>query len=190
MDNQQNTGNWNTGNWNTGNRNTGNWNTGNWNTGNWNTGNRNTGNRNTGNWNTGNWNTGYCNTDKPTNVRIFNKETEVKIEDIIFPKFFYFNLTEWIDEKDMNDKEKEAYPTYVTTQGYLKCKSHHQAWRESWDEADLEDKKKCLSLPNWNNELFKEISGIDVEKELNEKTLKGKKVKVELDGVSYEAIIQ
>lgn len=41
------------------------------------------------------------------------------------------------------------------------------------------------------NEIFKEISGIDVEKELNTpKSLSGKTVKVTLDGLEYEAIIK
>ena len=152
----------NTGGWNTGDRNTGYGNTGDWNTGL-----TNTGNWNTGNWNTGNCNTGYCNTDEPSTVRIFNKETSVKREDIRFPNFFYFQLTSWVYESNMSDKEKEAYPSYVTTGGYLKVWTERGAWRESWDNASDEDKRKVLALPNWNNELFKEISGIDVEKELN-----------------------
>jgi len=171
-----NTGHWNTGHWNTGHRNTGNWNTGDrntgyWNTGNWNTGHRNTGHRNTGylntgNWNTGNRNTGYLNTINQK-VVIFNKQTELKHEEIQFPNFFYYILTEWIEEEEMTDKEKESYPTYVTTGGYLKSYTDKQAWRNSWDKADMEDRKKVLALPNWDNEIFKEISGIDVEKELN-----------------------
>ena len=129
--------------------------------------NRNTGNRNTGNWNTGDRNTGYCNTDEPSKVRIFNKETNVKRDDINFPNFFYFDLTTWIYEGDMSDEEKEAHPSYVTTGGYLKIKTYRGAWRENWDNADEEDKRKVLELPNWDNEIFKDISGIDVEKELN-----------------------
>jgi hypothetical protein len=66
----------------------------------------------------------------------------------------------------MSDKEKTAFPTYVTTGGYLKEKSYVEAWRESWDKASLEDKKKVLSLPNWDNDIFKEISGIDVLQEI------------------------
>ena len=107
------------------------------------------------------------NTDEPTKVRIFNKETDVKREDIKFPDFFYFKLTEWVDENKMSDKEKVAYPSYVTTGGYLKAKTYKGTWRESWNNASEEDKRKVLGLPNWDNEIFKDISGIDVEKELN-----------------------
>jgi hypothetical protein len=186
----RNTGNWNTGSWNTGNWNTGSWNTGSWNTGDRNTGYCNTGDRNTGDWNTGNRNTGYCNTSTPK-VVIFNKQTDLEFSSINFPNFFYFETTEWIYESSMSDKEKTAFPTYVTTGGYLKEKSYVEAWRESWDKASLEDKKKVFALPNWDNDIFKQISGIDVEKELNTpKTLSGKEVKVTLDGVEYIATIK
>ena len=124
-------------------------------------------NTNTGDLNTGDWNTGDLNTTEPP-IRIFNKDTDVKRKDIKYPDFFFFYLTEWINESSMNDKEKEAYPTYITTGGYLKVKTYLGAWRESWENASLEDKKKCFDLPNWDNEIFKQISGIDVEKELNE----------------------
>ena len=166
----RNTGNRNTGDRNTGNRNTGDRNTGNCNTGSCNTGNRNTGDWNTGDWNTGDWNTGdrntgYCNTGTPT-VRMFNKDTGLKFGEIQFPNFFFFETTFWIEESKMSDKEKDAFPSYVTTGGYLKVIPMKQAWRESWDKASLDDKKKVMTLPNWDNEIFKEISGIDVEKEL------------------------
>ena len=154
----KNTGEWNIGNNNSGNRNTGDnnsgyFNTGDNNSGDMNTGDNNSGDNNTGDWNIGNWNTGDLNTTKPK-LRIFNKETDVKQEDIKFPDFFFFVLTEWIDED----------------RGYLKSYKYKQAWRNSWDKANEEDRKKCFALPNWDNELFKEISGIDVEKELNEKS--------------------
>ena len=107
------------------------------------------------------------NTNEPP-LRIFNKETDIKREDIIYPNFFYFKLNEWVSEDKMTDKEKDAYPSYATTGGYLKTREYHQAWRESWDKADDKDRRKVLELPNWDNEIFKEISGIDVEKELNQ----------------------
>lgn len=95
--------------------------------------------------------------------------TDKDFGDISFPDFFYYTLTNWIPEDKMTDKEKDAYPSYVTCKGYLKVCTHEQAWRDAWDKADTEDRKKCLDLPNWDNEVFKEISGIDVEKELHVK---------------------
>lgn len=68
-----------------------------------------------------------------------------------------------------------------------------KAWRMSRDKADDADRRKVYSLPNRDNDIFLEISGIDVDKELNtpkQQSLSGKTVKVELDGISYEAVIK
>jgi len=181
----RNSGDWNSGDLNSGNRNSGNrnsgnrnsgyrnsgklnsgdLNSGNRNSGDWNSGDLNSGNWNSGNWNSGKLNSGDLNTNEPK-FRIFNKETDVSKDDIVYPHFFYFDLNSWIREYDMSDKEKEAYPSHVTTGGYLKTRDYKQAWREAWDKVGEEDRKKCFELPNWDNELFKEISGIDVEKEI------------------------
>lgn len=41
-----------------------------------------------------------------------------------------------------------------------------EAFRIAWNKADKEEHKKLLKLPNWDNEIFKEISGIDAEAEI------------------------
>ena len=158
----------NSGDWNSGYRNSGNWNSGNSNSGYRNSGNRNSGDWNSGDWNSGNWNSGYINTTKPP-VRIFNKETDVLIDDIKFPNFFVFDLTIWVPASVMTRDEIKDHPYYQTTDGYLKTLTYYEAWRESWDRADDKDRRKVLKLPNWDNEIFKEVSGIDVEQELKEK---------------------
>lgn len=148
---------------NTGLQNTGNKNSGYGNSGDWNSGHRNSGNKNSGDWNSG-----YLNTNE-SKVRIFNKETDVAREDIDFPDYFFFDLTIWIDEADMTDKEKEENDQYKVMGGYIKTYEYKEAWRNAWDSATDEDRQKTLELPNWNNEIFKEIAGIDVEAELNSK---------------------
>ena len=160
----------NTGNRNTGYMNTGNRNTGNWNTGDWNTGNMNTGNRNTGNWNTGNCNTGYMNTLTPK-VVMFNKITNLDFEDIEFPSFFYFKTILWITEDDMTKKEKDSYPSYATTGGYLKCMDYKQSFIESYKNSSDEDRESVKNLPNFDAEIFFEISGIRVDEEKKKVTL-------------------
>ena len=176
MDKLNHTGNCNTGHWNTGDCNTGHWNTGDWNTGDRNTGDWNTGSQNTGEWNTGHCNTGNCNTgffntNEPY-VRMFNKMTDRKLSEVVLPYFCYFNLTEWIEESDMTDKEKDAYPSYVTTGGYLKTYDYKQAFRNSYYKASKEDREKIKKLPNFDADIFFEISGIRVdEEEMTELTL-------------------
>ena len=183
-----NTGNRNTGDWNTGNRNTGDWNTGNRNTGDWNTGDRNTGNRNTGDWNTGNrntgdWNTGDWNTGnwnsadystgcfntETENIRLFNKPSDWTYHDWLNSKARYvmndcpYTKTIWIDSENMIDFEKEENPTWECTGGYLKTiyvtKEDKQEW---WDNLDDEEREEVMSLPNFDKEIFKKITGIEV----------------------------
>ena len=143
--------------------NTGTCNTGDWNTGTCNIGNWNTGYRNTGNSNTGDWNTGYCNTITPEDVLIFNMIAKREDWDNADkPNWIYAQLTTWISEGDMSDKEKEAYPTYTTTGGYLKCYSSLKAaYIEAWEKADKEDRDKTYKLPNFDPLVFEEIFGFD-----------------------------
>jgi len=159
----RNTGYRNTGNWNTGYRNTGNWNTGYRNTGNWNTGDRNTGYRNTGNWNTGNWNTGYMNTVSPSETIVFNKPcTFEKWDNSYKPDFLLFNLTEWIDESKMSEQEKYIHPSCSFTGGYLKEYKYKEAFIKSFLEADKTDRMRVKDLPNFDEDVFFEISGIRI----------------------------
>ena len=172
----RNTGICNTGDWNAGNRNTGDWNAGNRNTGDGNAGNRNTGNRNTGDGNAGNWNAGdgnagnwnagdgnagFFNTKTPA-ITMFNKPIDVNIEDIAFPDFLYFDLIKLVYKEEATDEEKEI----KTFGGFLKKLEYKEAFRLAWDKASPEEHKKLLKLPNWDNEIFKEISGIDAEAEI------------------------
>jgi len=79
----------------------------------------------------------------------------------------------------MTDEEKEANPTYECVDGYLKVNDYQEAWKSSWDKAEEEEKAKLLELRNFDAEIFKEISGIDVEAK-NETT-------VNIGGVDYFA---
>ena len=169
----ENTGNWNIGNWNAGNRNAGNWNAGNRNAGNWNAGNENTGNENTGNWNTGDWNstdfsTGCFNT-KEEKIRLFNKRSKWTYRDWRCSSARDLmcdcphTKTVWINEKYMTDSEKEENSTWKRTGGYLKTievtNEDKQKW---WDNLDDEEQEEIKSLPNFDKEIFKEITGIEV----------------------------
>ena len=146
-----------------GNRNSGNLNSGNWNSGNWNSG-----DCNSGNWNSGNRNSGYFNVDSPL-IRIFGKETDVKIENIHFPDWLYFSLTQWVSHDTANDEEKKEHEREIELSGgFLKVLDYKEAFRLAWSKAEFSERKKLFSLPNWNNEIFMQISGIDAEKEIAE----------------------
>ena len=142
-------------------------------------------------------------------MRIFNKDTGIAWDDFdtnVFPDFFRFDYlpTEWIESSKMTDEEKLANPLHNIAGGYLKKhiertldretakEAMHKAWRQSWDAAPDSDKRKVYNIPNWDNEIFKEISGIDVDKELNMQSLNltGEQVEVTIKGKTYKAIIQ
>jgi len=165
-----NTGDCNTGDCNTGNRNTGNRNTGDCNTGNRNTGNRNTGNRNTGDWNLSSFNTG-CFMTEEQKIMLFDKPTDWTYRDWINSDARYAltnipkNVVEWVSSYDMTDEEKEKYPTYETTGGYLKVLDESESAQIWWDGLTEGAKNTIKSLPNFDAEIFRKCTGIKVESE-------------------------
>jgi hypothetical protein len=90
-----------------------------------------------------------------------------KHDDVHIPSWCYFKLTVWVSHDTATEQEKETYKTEIETcGGFLKTLEYKEAFRLAWDKADKEEHKKLLELPNWNNEIFKEISGIDAEAEI------------------------
>ena len=167
----RNSGYWNSGNRNLGDRNSGNWNSGNYNSGNSNSGDRNSGSRNSGNYNSGNWNSGnrnsgFFNSDEPC-VRMFNKMTNFKEKDIKIPSWCYFDLTVWVSHDTATEEEKTEHKAEIEIcGGFLKKINYKDAWRIAWNRASIEERKELFDLPNWDNQVFKEITGIDAENEI------------------------
>jgi len=186
-----NSGDWNSGNRNSGYGNSGYWNSGNRNSGygnsgygnsgyrnsgyrnsgDWNSGYGNSGDWNSGDWNSGDWNSGYGNStnresgifnSEEPNIRMFNKPTDKKWDEINHPHFGEFYLTKWISEDEMTDEEKKADPMFYVRKGYLKKFEYKEAWANFWRDTDEENRKKFLALPNFDAEVFKDITGIDV----------------------------
>ena len=121
---------------------------------------------NSGNCNSGNRNSGYFNTNEPF-VRIFNKESNKTRAEINFPSFLYFDLNVWVSHDTATSEEKEKYKNEIETcGGFLKTLEYKKAFKLAWDKASKEEHLKLLDLPNWDNEIFKEISGIDAEAEI------------------------
>ena len=173
-----NAGNWNTGDWNTGNRNTGDRNTGNYNTGDWNTGDCNTGNCNTGDCNTGNWNTGDwnrsshstgCFNTKEQKIMLFNKPSNMIYNDWLRSDARYLlnqmskSVVEWVHEKDMTDEEKAMHPDYKTTGCYLKVLDESECGQLWWDHLSRSDKDIIKAIPNFDEAIFYECTGIRVD---------------------------
>ena len=173
-----NSGDWNSGDWNSGNRNSGDWNSGDWNSGDWNSGDWNSGNRNSGDWNSGNrnsgdWNktcfsNGCFNTESPK-IFLFNKPSNWTYQDWLNSNARYIlncipsNVLEWIWSDDMSDEEKAAHPEYKVTEGYLKHIEKETGRQMWWDGLSDKEKEIVMNLPNFDKDIFKEITGIEVQ---------------------------
>ena len=168
-----NSGNRNSGDCNSGNRNSGDWNSGNRNSGNRNSGNRNSGNRNSGDWNSGDWNktcfsNGCFNTESPK-IYLFNKPSNWNYSDWLNSDARYIlmncpsNVLSWIWEDDMTDEEKEQHPEYLATGGFLKHIEEETGRQMWWDGLSDVQKDSVMQLPNFDKDIFKEITGISIE---------------------------
>ena len=98
---------------------------------------------------------------------MFNKDTNLKRGDINIPSWCYFSLTVWVSHDTATEEEKEKYKREIETfGGYLKTLEYKEAWKLAWCKASKEEHKQLLKLPNWNNKVFIEITGIDAELEI------------------------
>ena len=108
--------------------------------GNYNSGNRNSGNYNSGDWNSGDWNStdrssGYLNTQQEDTIQVFNKPCPRSVwESADVPEFFHFKLSD----------------------------DYKQSWQESYAQAGKADRAKVKALPNFDADVFFELTGIDL----------------------------
>lgn len=178
-DGSRNSGHWNSGNYNSGYCNCGNCNTGDCNSGDWNDGNCNDGSHNSGNcndgdcnsgdWNKTNFSSGCFNTEE-SKILMFNKPSAWTIEDWRCSKAkellntISYNALQWVYSDKMTEEEKEQHPKYKTTGGYLKKRNKSECNQLWWDNLSDCNKNVIKSLPNFDAKIFKEITGIDINK--------------------------
>lgn len=140
-------------------------NTGHDNIGSWNTGRRNRGNSNSGMFNRCSHSNGFFCTTEPT-VRMFNKDTNLTYDDFSRSEwhrvlnFGLFRLTEWVA---YTDAEKKANPEKELTEGYLKTRLFEEACQLWWEHLSEKDKKIVRSMPNFDADIFEEITGIKLK---------------------------
>lgn len=175
-----NSGYFNSGYYNCGSRNSGYYNSGCWNSGNYNSGYYNSGSANSGYYNSGSANSGDWNSSDHNNgcfntatikIHLFNKPSDWTYKDWLssrarrvmdcVPK----NLA-WVEFDQMTDEEKKAYPTAEITNGYLRKIPDDELAvirNEWWARLSPDNKDEILKLPNFDAEIFKEITMIDVK---------------------------
>ena len=171
-----NIGNTNTGSHNHGHRNTNHYNIGNSNSGGSNKGMMNSGHFNIGDYNSGCFNkcsnsTGFFCTKTPDMI-MFNKPTDLNYEQIMnsegmrlllsMPEMTVFHRITNNSDTELLTEDKKESDVYKTYGEYYKIteitSEERQQW---WDKLKASEKKAVRNLPNFDPEIFKEITGID-----------------------------
>ena len=165
-----NTGLFNSGSRNSGSCNSGSWNSGSCNSGSWNSGSRNSGSCNSGSWNSGSWNSGSCNSGNwnscnysngvfcnqgDKNIRIFNKPSGMSLEEFWNSKYSKALQSKPLELTYWDDKNEE-----------LKCRSYKDACAIWWSKLTEKNKKIIQEIPNFDPEIFFDITGIDVKEDI------------------------
>ena len=141
----RNSGDWNSGNRNSGYRNSGDWNSGNWNSGDW----------NSGDWNSCNYSNGvFCN-QEDKNIRIFNKPSGMSLEEFWDSKYYEALRSEPLELIYWDDKSEK-----------LKCRSYKAACAIWWSKLTEKNKKIIQEIPNFDPEIFFDITGIDIKENI------------------------
>ena len=161
---RRNSGHMNSGDFNSGDQNSGHRNSGHMNSGDFNSGDQNSGHMNSGDFNSGNFNVGLFNTGVQ-NINLFNLKTNLTLEEFKNSRFYRalysepLNLTERIhytEDEMKHDKAKQL------TGGFLKEYTYKEACENWWAKLSKENQATIQEIPNFNKEIFKEITGIDV----------------------------
>jgi len=97
---------------------------------------------------------------------MFDKQSEMTLQDFYNSAAYdalvtaTFPLTEWIkytNEEKANDKAKKLIG------GYLKVNTMRYAWAELWKALNDDKRQLVMNLPNFDKDVFKKITGIEVE---------------------------
>lgn len=171
-----NSGDFNSGDGNSGDNNFGNRNSGHGNSGHGNSGHKNygycnsgycnLGNYNSGDWNSGNGNNGVFCTEEPK-IKIFDIQSDMTLSEWRDTEAaqilsWYFETNVWVSSEDMTEEEKKMYQSYKTTGGYLKTLSFKEACINMWNNLTNTEKDMIQSIPNFNKDKFREITGIEI----------------------------
>jgi len=73
------------------------------------------------------------------------------------------NLNQWVWWSDMSKGEKANNKNAFVCDGYLKTVSYLEAWSVAYKDASKEDIVLLKNLPNWDANVFEEITGIKIK---------------------------
>ena len=130
----------------------------------------NSGNRNSGDWNKCSFSNGCFNTVEPK-IYLFNKPSDWTYRDWLNSDARYLlnqipgDVLEYVWFEDMTDEEKAAHPEAKITGGYLKQLDNSECGSIWWRGLNDYEKSIIKAIPNFDKEIFKEITGVDVDME-------------------------
>ena len=125
------------------------------NTGLFNSGYRNSGDWNSGDWNSCNYSNGvFCN-QEDKNIRIFNKPSGMSLEEFWDSRYFKALRSEPLELTYWDNKNKK-----------LKCRSYKDACAIWWSKLTEKNKKIIQEIPNFDPEIFFDITGIDIKEDI------------------------
>lgn len=141
------------------NGNTGLFNSGDCNSGDYNSGNRNSGDYNSGDYNSGDFNScdfssGFFCSKGDDNIRMFNKPSGMSYREYLDSEYFKamrsspFELTYWDD-----------------SQNRLVTRPYKEACALWWKNMEEKNKKIIQQMPNFDADVFMEITGIDIRED-------------------------
>ena len=158
-----NSGNRNSGDSNSGNRNSGDYNSGNRNSGDSNSGDSNSGNRNSGNRNSGDSNSGDSNSGDSNSGDFNSCNHSSGVFCSIEPEFLLFNKPSPISRDEFRYSEASYICRRLrVTDDEGNRIEYKRAWANLWDSLSNHEKIIVQSIPNFDADVFEEITGIQV----------------------------
>ena len=140
---------------NTGLFNSGDYNSGDQNDGSWNSGSSNSGECNSGDWNSCNYSNGvFCN-QEDKDIRIFNKPSGMSLEEFWDSKYYEALRSEPLELTYWDNENKK-----------LKRRSYKDACAIWWSKLTEKNKKIIQEIPNFDLEIFFDITGIDIKEDI------------------------
>lgn len=122
--------------------------------------NGNTGLFNSGDWNSGDWNSCnysngvFCN-QEDKDIRIFNKPSGMSLEEFWNSKYYGALQSEPLELTYWDNGNKK-----------LKCRSYKDACAIWWSKLTAENKEIIQQIPNFDPDVFLNITGIDVREDI------------------------
>ena len=122
--------------------------------------NGNTGLFNSGNWNSGNWNScnssnGFFCNQEDKDIRIFNKPSGMSSREFRRSKYYDALISEPLELTYWDEKNEK-----------LKCRKYKDACAIWWSKLTAENKKIIQQIPNFDPDVFLDITGIDVREDI------------------------